>query len=92
MHNKGIKLQNIGIPEIRHFVYKSKSNAQLLCSELTVPYSSLDQFKRLEGMYFELHHRIHNSGRPVKLIYQMQEKEILLAWVSFRECLLLSTY
>uniref|UniRef100_A0A8D8D1S3 Vacuolar fusion protein MON1 homolog n=3 Tax=Culex pipiens TaxID=7175 RepID=A0A8D8D1S3_CULPI len=82
MHNKGIKLQNIGIPEIRHFVYKSKSNAQLLCSELTVPYSSLDQFKRLEGMYFELHHRIHNSGRPVKLIYQMQEKEILLAWVT----------
>lgn len=82
MHNKGIKLQNIGIPEIRHFVYKSKSNAQLLCSELTVPYSSLEQFKRLEGMYFELHHRIHNSGRPVKLIYQMQEKEILLAWVT----------
>lgn len=82
MHNKGIKLQHIGIPEIRHFVYKSKSNAQLLCSELTVPYSSVDQFKRLEGMYFELHHRIHNSDRPVKLIYQMQEKEILLAWVT----------
>ncbi|XP_065080998.1 vacuolar fusion protein MON1 homolog [Ochlerotatus camptorhynchus] len=82
MNNKGVKLQNIGIPEIRHFIYKSKSNAQLLCSELTVPYSSIDQFKRLEGMYFELHHRIHNSGRPVKLIYQMQEKEILLAWVT----------
>ncbi|XP_058815140.1 vacuolar fusion protein MON1 homolog A [Topomyia yanbarensis] len=82
MNNKGIKLQSIGIPEIRHFIYKSKSNAQLLCSELTVPYSSIDQFKRLEGMYFELHHRIHNSGRPVKLIYQMQEKEILLGWVT----------
>ncbi|XP_055548155.1 vacuolar fusion protein MON1 homolog A [Wyeomyia smithii] len=82
MNSKGIKLQNISIPEIRHFIYKSKSNAQLLCSELTIPYSSIGQFKRLEGMYFELHHRIHNSGRPVKLIYQMQEKEILLAWVT----------
>ncbi|XP_055638116.1 protein SAND [Toxorhynchites rutilus septentrionalis] len=82
MNSRGIKLQNIGIPEIRHFIYKSKSNAQLLCSELTMPYSSIGQFKRLEGMYFELHHRIHNSGRPVKLIYQMQEKEILLAWVT----------
>ncbi|EAT39024.1 AAEL009147-PA [Aedes aegypti] len=82
MNNKGVKLQSIGIPEIRHFIYKSKSNAQLLCSELTVPYSSIGQFKRLEGMYFELHHRIHNSGRPVKLIYQMKDKEILLAWVT----------
>lgn len=82
INNKGIKLLNIGIPEIRHFLYKSKSNAQLLCSELTVPYSSGEQFKRLEGMYFRLHHRIHNSGRPVKLIYQMKEKEVLLAWVT----------
>ncbi|XP_062547011.1 vacuolar fusion protein MON1 homolog A [Armigeres subalbatus] len=82
MNNKGVKLQSIGIPEIRHFIYKSKSNAQLLCSELGVPYSSIGQFKRLEGMYFELHHRIHSTGRPVKLIYQMQEKEILLAWVT----------
>ncbi|XP_035918477.1 protein SAND-like [Anopheles stephensi] len=82
INNKGIKLLNIGIPEIRHFLYKSKSNAQLLCSELTVPYSSGEQFKRLEGMYFQLHHRIHNSGRPVKLIYQMKEKEVLLAWVT----------
>ncbi|XP_052865986.1 vacuolar fusion protein MON1 homolog A [Anopheles cruzii] len=82
INNKGIKLLNIGIPEIRHFLYKSKSNAQLLCSELTVPYASNAQFKRLEGMYFALHHRIHNSGRPVKLIYQMKEKEVLLAWVT----------
>lgn len=82
MNNKGVRLQSIGIPEIRHFIYKSKSNAQLLCSELTVPYSSIGQFKRLEGMYFELHNRIHNSGRPVKLIYEMKEKEILLAWVT----------
>ncbi|XP_035796214.1 vacuolar fusion protein MON1 homolog A-like [Anopheles albimanus] len=82
INNKGIKLLNIGIPEIRHFLYKSKSNAQLLCSELTVPYSSGAQFKRLEGLYFQLHHRIHNSGRPVKLIYQMKEKEVLLAWVT----------
>ncbi|XP_053694905.1 vacuolar fusion protein MON1 homolog A [Sabethes cyaneus] len=82
MNSKGIKLQNISIPEIRHFIYKSKSNAQLLCSELTIPYSSIGQFKRLEGMYFELHHQIHNSSRPVKLIYRMQKKEILLAWVT----------
>lgn len=37
--SKGINLKSIGIPEIRHFVYKSKSNAQLLCSEIESPYN-----------------------------------------------------
>jgi vacuolar fusion protein MON1 len=43
--NKGINLRSLGIPEIRHFIYKCKSNAQLLCAEITVPYDST-------GIYF----------------------------------------
>lgn len=80
--DKGINLRTIGIPEIRHFLYKSKSNAQLLCSEITAPYNTPEQFQRLEFLYYDIHHRIHNTNRPLKLIYQMQEKEIILAWVS----------
>lgn len=82
MNSKGINLRTIGIPEIRHFLYKSKSNAQLLCSEITVPYNTPEEFNRLESLYYDIHHRIHNSNRPTKLIYQLQEKEIILAWVS----------
>ena len=82
MKSKAIKLDNIGIPEIRHFIYKSKSNAQLLCAELTTPYKCLAQFERLETIYFNLHHRIHSPGRPTKLIFEMKELEIVLAWVS----------
>lgn len=79
--SKGINLRSIGIPEIRHFLYKSKSNAQLLCSEVTVPYDTPEEFVRLEGLYYDIHHRIHNNIRPLKLIYEMHENEIILAWV-----------
>lgn len=80
--DKGINLRTIGIPEIRHFLYKSKSNAQLLCSEISAPYNTAEEFARLEFLYYDIHHRIHNTNRPLKLIYQLQEKEIVLAWVT----------
>lgn len=82
MNSKGINLRTIGIPEIRHFLYKSKSNAQLLCSEITAPYNTPDEFNRLESLYYDIHHCIHSSNRPTKLIYQLRETEIILAWVN----------
>lgn len=75
-------MRTIGMAEIRHFLYKSKSNAQLLCSEITVPYNTAEEFHRLESLYYDVHHRIHNSSRPLKLIYESHEKEIILAWVT----------
>lgn len=78
-----INLRNIGIPEIRHFLYKSKSNAQLLCSEIVIPYNTTAEFRRLEALYYDIHHRIHNTSRPLKLIFEAKEKEIMLAWVCF---------
>lgn len=82
MKNKGINLKNIGFPEIRHFLYKNKSHAQLLCSEMTVPYNTPTEFERLRSIYYDLHNRIHNTGRSLKLIYEMKEKEIMMAWVT----------
>lgn len=87
INSKGINLRTIGMAEIRHFLYKSKSNAQLLCSEITVPYNTAEEFYRLESLYYDVHHRIHNSSRPLKLIYELHEKEIILAWVSQLYCL-----
>lgn len=81
MH-KGVNLRTIGIPEIRHFLYKSKSNAQLLCSEVTMPYDTTEGFERLESLYYDIHNRIHSNNRPLKLILEMREEEIMLAWVS----------
>lgn len=100
MKNRGINLNAVQTPEIRHFLYKNKKNTQLICSEITAPYNTLgklpialirfdrscsdflDQFERLETLYYDLHNRIHRNSRPLKLIYQMREHEIQLAWVT----------
>lgn len=72
----------IGIPELRHFIYKPKSISQLLCSDITPPYTTLEDFERLEAIYCDLIHRIHSNARPLKLIYEVKEREVVLAWVT----------
>jgi hypothetical protein len=39
MKNKGINLKTVGVADMRHFLYKSKKNGQLLCSEIAMPYN-----------------------------------------------------
>jgi vacuolar fusion protein MON1 len=41
-----------------------------------------EEFERLEALYYDLHNRIHRSSRPLKLIYEMSQQEIKLAWVT----------
>lgn len=71
---------NIGIPELRHFLYKPKSTAQVLCSELVPPYTSLQEFERLEAIYCDLLERVHHTARPLKLIFEAKSSEVTLAW------------
>lgn len=42
----------------------------------------LEQFERLETLYYDLHNRIHRNSRPLKLIFELREHEIQLAWVT----------
>lgn len=80
--NAKLYQQVVGIPELRHFLYKPKGTAQLLCPMLRHPYKSLTELERLEAIYCDLLHRIHNSSRPLKLIYEMKEREVVLAWAT----------
>lgn len=82
--SRSINLRTIGIPEMRHFLYKSKSNAQLLCADITAPYDQPDgrQFGRLERLYYRMHHRIHNASRPVKLVFEQTDREVMLGWLT----------
>ncbi|XP_073820743.1 vacuolar fusion protein MON1 homolog [Musca autumnalis] len=74
------QLNSIGIPELRHFVYKPKSAAQILCSEIIAPYTNLRDFERLESIYCDLLERIRSSKRPLKLILETRSNEVALAW------------
>ncbi|BFF96174.1 vacuolar fusion protein MON1 homolog A [Drosophila madeirensis] len=80
--NAKLYQQVLGIPELRHFLYKPKSTAQLMCPMLRHPYKSLHELERLEAIYCGLLHRIHNSSRPLKLIYEIKEREVVLAWAT----------
>ncbi|XP_067684520.1 vacuolar fusion protein MON1 homolog A-like [Haliotis asinina] len=75
-------IQQCGIHDLRHFLYKSRSTAQYTSPELEAPYLNQSEQERLFGLYQYLHHRIHTSGRPLKILFHVGRYETLLGWVT----------
>lgn len=75
-------VSQVGIPYLRHFIYKSKSSGLFTSPEIDAPYITEEEKERLLGLYQYLHSRAHNSSRPLKNIYYTGSKENLLAWVT----------
>ncbi|OCT66824.1 hypothetical protein XELAEV_18038105mg [Xenopus laevis] len=78
----------VGILQLLHFVYKpldvSETYQQLpqfISPEADSPYSNEQERQRLFDVYRYLYCHMHNSSRPLRLIYHVAEKETLLAWV-----------
>ncbi|ORZ21024.1 vacuolar fusion protein MON1 [Lobosporangium transversale] len=71
-----------GIPGLRHFLYKSRTNVQFTMPELTDAYSSLSAKKRLLRQYQHMHERMHRKTRPLKLLYHVGENETMLGWIT----------
>lgn len=74
--------KKVGIPELRHFLYKSRSTAQFTRPEFEAPYLTKEEQHRLFGLYQYMHHRIHSSSRPLKILFHVGQYETLLGWVS----------
>ncbi|KAK4304254.1 hypothetical protein Pmani_013009 [Petrolisthes manimaculis] len=72
----------VGAPELRHFLYKSKTTAQFTCPQFTPPYDSDEEQRRVFGLYQLLHHRVHSAARPLKMIYLVMDTHTLLGWVT----------
>ncbi|KAJ6667751.1 hypothetical protein lerEdw1_016072 [Lerista edwardsae] len=75
-------VSQVGIPYLRHFIYKSKSSGLFTSPEIDAPYITEEEKERLLGLYQYLHSRAHNSSRPLKNIYYTGSNENLLAWVT----------
>ncbi|XP_058803060.1 vacuolar fusion protein MON1 homolog A [Phymastichus coffea] len=82
MNKTSITTTEIGLPEMRHVLYKCKSTAQFWSPGFQVPYNTDEQVQRLLGCYQCLHHRLHSPSRPLKLIFQQLDQETMLAWVT----------
>ncbi|KAK5872992.1 hypothetical protein PBY51_013642 [Eleginops maclovinus] len=75
-------VEHVGIPELRHFLYKSKSSGLYTSPEFPDVYISDSEQERLMGLYQELHSSLHHPTRPLRFFYRCGERENLLAWVT----------
>lgn len=72
----------IGIPELKHFLYKPTCLQQLLCAEFPKPFSTLEKFRYLQDLYCKLFDRLHNRYCPLKFLYESTKSEITVGWIS----------
>uniref|UniRef100_H2Y9Z2 Vacuolar fusion protein MON1 homolog n=1 Tax=Ciona savignyi TaxID=51511 RepID=H2Y9Z2_CIOSA len=87
---KGYNVGKIGLPDLRHFIYKSKKScflntmslAQFTAPEYTSPYHTSIEQERLFGLYQHLHGKIHSPSIPLKLYFEVSDHETMLAWVA----------
>jgi len=70
------------MPELWHFVYKSKSSGHMTSPEPTAPYVTDVQRHRLQDLYMSIHGRMHCAHRPLRILYQTYAYESILGWVS----------
>jgi len=82
VHKTEYAIAEVGIPDLRHFLYKSKSTAQFTSPQYEAPYNTDEEQRRLFGLYQYLHHKIHNAARPLKILFHVGAYETLLGWVS----------
>uniref|UniRef100_A0A1A9UI64 Vacuolar fusion protein MON1 homolog n=1 Tax=Glossina austeni TaxID=7395 RepID=A0A1A9UI64_GLOAU len=72
----------IGIPGLKHFLYKPTFLQQLLCAEFSKPCNTLEKFRYLQELYCKLFDRLHNKYCPLKFAYAANKSEITVGWIS----------
>jgi len=75
-------MSDVGIPEIWHFIYKSRSTSQLTSPDYSGPYTTAEQQTRLFGIYQWVHSRMHSPARTLKILFHVGKYESVLGWVS----------
>lgn len=72
----------LGIPNLRHFLYKCTSISQYWGPKLETPYTTPEERERLLQLYQNLHCALHRPGRSLKLLHQQLQTETMLGWVN----------
>ncbi|KAI8972994.1 vacuolar fusion protein MON1, partial [Pilobolus umbonatus] len=80
--SKSYTMEDIQIPSLLHFMYKSKVHIQFTTPELSGIYLNESDKRRLYGLYYHLHERMHHRARPLKLYFVNSVKELLLGWIT----------
>ncbi|KAF9013405.1 DUF254-domain-containing protein [Cyathus striatus] len=78
-------VSELGIPGLRHFVYKSRAQVQITYPTFEDPYDGEDQKRRLMTLYQLVYDGIHaKSGQEgtLKLQYIRTETEAVMGWIT----------
>ncbi|KAI0354891.1 DUF254-domain-containing protein [Trametes cingulata] len=78
-------VSTLGVPGLRHFVYKSRSHVQITMPLFEEPYDGLDEKRRLITLYQTLFDAIHaKSGQEstLKLQYIRTSQESVMGWIT----------
>ncbi|KAF7314479.1 hypothetical protein MKEN_00920900 [Mycena kentingensis (nom. inval.)] len=78
-------VSELGIPGLRHFLYKSRAQVQVTMPAWEEPYDSVDERRRLTTLYQIIYDAIHaKSGQEatLKLQYIRSEKESVMGWIT----------
>jgi len=74
-------MSDIGIPDIWHFIYKSRSTSQLTSPDYSPPYTLVEEQSRLFAVYQWVHNRMHSPARTLKILFHVGKYESVLGWV-----------
>lgn len=75
----------VGVPGLRHFIYKSRSQVQITFPVFEEPYSDTNEKRRIITLYQTLHDSIHaKSGQSelLKLQYIRTDTESVMGWIT----------
>jgi len=78
-HKNKTDPKEIGAPEIKHYLYKSKNTAQFITSDFSC---GPDRKARLQNIYYIMKTRLHSPTRPCKLLYFGGSLENVIGWAT----------
>ena len=81
--DNSLKLDQIGVAELKHFLFKDNKAFQYFSSDFALPYTNdADQRQRLFNTYQRLYYKLHNATNSLKIIYAQQNTESVLGWMT----------
>ncbi|CAG8531353.1 12886_t:CDS:10 [Cetraspora pellucida] len=80
--NEGYSIADIGVPGLRHFIYKSRTHVQYTSPTFVSPYNDPREKQKLFKLYRYTHDRMHSRLRPLKVHYYVSSTETILGWIT----------
>lgn len=81
LKDSSLKLDQIGVNELKHFLYKDNKIFQYFLSDYALPYSNnSSEQQRIFDMYQKLYHKLHNKTNSLRIFYMQKKYETILGW------------